>query len=201
MKYYLKDLLPRIKKYSAELDQISLITDKPWVISGQGDGFQKLIFRKDNRLHLSINGIVTNGTWEYLAEAKSILIDFGKGDIKLYRHQFMDEAIVAMKLDGSKPSEISDWLLLVNENLVPDLDAERFLQTKYIDGNPSGILLPGKHVQRKFRKNELSESEIEEQLLKFGIIKKGGLFYYDKFKYKDPIDAINYAIISENTRH
>ena len=67
MTHHLRDLLPRLKKYSAELDQASFLVDKPWVVSHDKNApFQKLIFRRDGRVHLSNEGNLTDGKWEYL---------------------------------------------------------------------------------------------------------------------------------------
>lgn len=86
MKYYLEDIIPRIKKYSTTLDQSAFLVDKPWVVSSGNSGqHEKLIFRRDGRVHLSSDGNVTDGHWEYLPEAQSLLIEYGNNKI-LYRH-------------------------------------------------------------------------------------------------------------------
>jgi len=53
MKYYLKDILPSLKKYSASLDQSAFLVDKPWVVANKEGKYEKLIFRKDGRVHLN----------------------------------------------------------------------------------------------------------------------------------------------------
>ncbi|AXJ02495.1 hypothetical protein CYPRO_3262 [Cyclonatronum proteinivorum] len=86
MTHHLRDLLPRLKKYSAELDHASFLVDKPWVVSHDKNApFQKLIFRRDGRVHLSNEGDVIDGKWEYLPEAKALIIDYGNSK-KLFRH-------------------------------------------------------------------------------------------------------------------
>ncbi|MCH8535817.1 MAG: hypothetical protein LAT51_12160 [Flavobacteriaceae bacterium] len=135
MKFYLKDLLPRLKKYSAELDHASFLVDKPWVVSGEEHGpFQKLIFRRDGRVHLSNDGNLTDGKWEYLPEAKALIIDYGETK-KLFRHEFLDEAVLALKVDGRKTDNDDDYLLLSDENRVPDADAKFYLKNKYLKEN------------------------------------------------------------------
>jgi len=133
MKYYLTDILPRIKKHSTTLDQTAFLVDKPWVVSEQEGGFQKIIFRRDGRVHLSNDGNVTDGTWEYLPEAQSMLIDYGNGVKKLYGHQFMDEAVIALKIDGRLSNNESDYFLLANEQIVDKLDVRKYLEDKYIN--------------------------------------------------------------------
>lgn len=129
MKYYLKEILPRLKKYSATLDQSAFLVDKPWVVANTDEKFEKLIFKKDGTLYLSSNGDVTVGKWEYLPEAQALLIDCGDKK-KLYRHQYLDESVLALKLDGPDRSD-NNYYLLANENEVKDCNAKKYLHEKY----------------------------------------------------------------------
>ena len=128
MKYYLKDVLSRLQKQSATLDQSAFLVDKPWVVSNSEEAFEKLIFKRDGSLYLSSNGDVTVGKWEYLPEAQSLLIDYGDKK-KLYRHQFLDESVLALKIDGPDLGD-ENYYLLANENEVPDYDAKKYLVNK-----------------------------------------------------------------------
>lgn len=139
MKYYLKDILPRLKKYSASLDQQAFLVDKPWVVSDNGDKFEKLIFKRDGSVILSTYGDVTIGKWEYLVEAQSLLIDYG-GKKKLYKHQYLDEAVLALKIDGPDRGDES-YYLLANENVVQNLDVKHYLKKKYYEDENINLLL------------------------------------------------------------
>lgn len=133
MKYYISDLIPRLKKFSADLDQDSLLVDKPWVVSNGGDNsYQKLIFKRDGTVYLSKNGNVSDGKWEYLPEAQSLLIDYGDHK-KLYNHKYLDEAVLALKPDGSVSEK--ELFLLGNENIIPDVDVALYLRNKYLQVN------------------------------------------------------------------
>ncbi|MCC5943098.1 MAG: hypothetical protein JJU37_16250 [Balneolaceae bacterium] len=129
MKYYLKDILPRLKKHSASLDQSAFLVDKPWVVNNTDGKFEKLIFKRNGSVILSINGDVTIGKWEYLPEAQSLLIDYGNKK-KLYRHQYLDEAVLALKIDGLDKNDDS-YYLLANENVVKDHNAKRYLISRF----------------------------------------------------------------------
>lgn len=131
MKLFLKDILPNLKKYSASLDQTSLLVDKPWVVANSKENFEKLIFKRNGELYMSSNGDVTKGNWEYFPEANSMLIEYGSVK-KLYQHQYLDEAVLALKLDGNKNSD-DNYFLLANENIVADLDVKRYLEKKIRD--------------------------------------------------------------------
>jgi len=128
MRHYLSEIIPRLRKFSLSLDQYSFLIDKPWVVVDNEESFEKLIFRKDGRIHLSINGEVTTGKWEYLSEAKSLLIDYGDRKV-LYRHQFMDEAVLALKKDGHKSKD--SYYLLANELKIPELNVQKYLKNRY----------------------------------------------------------------------
>jgi len=194
MKYYLSDLLPRIKKFSASLDQTAILVDKPWVVCDNEDGFQKLIFRRDGSLLLSENGSVSDGKWEYLPEAQSMLIDYGKGIKKLYRHQFMDEAVLALKIDGPRINASSDYFLLANENIIPDLNAKAFLKEKYLSGTETPQFLIESFKVKTYRRGELTEEKTTQLMARYEIIQDGDFFLYKKYRYKEVVDAINYAI-------
>ena len=131
MKYYLKDIFPRLSKYSATLDQTAFLVDKPWVVNSSDDQpFQKLIFRRDGRVHLSSDGNLMDGKWEYLPEAQALIIDYGTNK-KLYRHEFLDEAVLALKIDGRKTDSDKDFFVLGNEKFISDGDSIRYLKNKY----------------------------------------------------------------------
>ncbi|MGZ3849426.1 MAG: hypothetical protein ACXVMS_02855 [Flavisolibacter sp.] len=76
---------------------------------------------------MSLNGKVQIGKWEYLMTAKSLLID-RVVDKVLLNQAFLDSGIMILKIDGDleKP-----WLLM-NEQEIPDLDAERYLKATLI---------------------------------------------------------------------
>lgn len=134
MKEYLKSWLPKIKNFSIQLDKLSKLYDQPWVIVNENNDFIKIIFREKGKLIVSQNGLVTDGAWELMSSANSILLAIN-GEKRLYNHQFIDSGLMILKLDGFS----IDFFVLVNENVIPDLDVENYLNFKYpiskIDGN------------------------------------------------------------------
>lgn len=132
MKIYLSEILPLLKKFSKTLDQTSILVDKPWVVKSRNNEYQKLIFKRDGKLLLSKNGNLTEGSWEYIAGANSLIIDYGTFKI-LYRHSYVDEAVMALKKDGDFSDSDSEVFLLANENLIPNVDATGYLKSKYYE--------------------------------------------------------------------
>lgn len=134
MKEYIKSWLPKIKNFSLELDKLSKLYNQPWVIVDEKNDFIKIIFQEKGKLIVSKNGVVTDGAWELVSVANSILLNIS-GEKRLYNHQFIDNGLMILKLDGFS----LDYFIMVNQNLIPDLDVENYLNHKYpiskIDGN------------------------------------------------------------------
>jgi hypothetical protein len=110
MRTFILDIIPKIKKYSVKLDKITALTNTHWVVID--DALNKkivFIFReKNNQLLISDNGRIEKGTWEYLGY-NSLLIDKSDGSY-LFKHGFIDDHVLALKIDGKE-----EYALLVNE--------------------------------------------------------------------------------------
>ena len=131
MKAFLQHLIIELKNYSKSLDNQSILINKPWALIDSDLEIQKLIFKKNKELIMSKDGKVTIGSWEYLPEAKSLLIDRGKDKI-LCNEGFIDDGILILKMDGTT----NRFFVLANENLIPDLDAYNYLkQLRYSNLN------------------------------------------------------------------
>ena len=128
MKVYLQNLLARLSEFSSTLDKKENFIDIPWVIIDEESNHQKIIFKRDGNLIMSLEGKVTIGKWEYLPYAKSLLLDRVKDKI-LLNQAFVNQAVMALKLDGSS----NDYMLLANEILIPDLDILNYLKHIYYD--------------------------------------------------------------------
>jgi hypothetical protein len=123
MKIYLKSIVNQLRNFSSSLDKTSILIDKPWALIDDEFEMQKLIFKKDKELILSKNGQVQIGKWDYFPEAKSLLIDRNTDKI-LCNEAFIDKGVLVLRLDGTD----NRFFVLANENIVPDLDANRYLK-------------------------------------------------------------------------
>jgi hypothetical protein len=71
-----------------------------------------------------------DGNWEYISGANSLVIDYGTSKV-LYRHSYLDDAVLALKKDGAYTDKDGEIFLLANENLIPNADAVSYLENKY----------------------------------------------------------------------
>ena len=124
MRTYLQDIVKRLSQFSEKLDNTTLFIDKPWVLIDTESNYHKYIFKRDGQLIMSLNGQVQLGQWEYLATAKSILIDRIKDKV-LLNQSFFDSAVMILKVDGTN----NDLFILANETIIPDLDVEKYLKS------------------------------------------------------------------------
>lgn len=109
MKTYITDIIPKFKKFSHKLDNLSLLTNQHWVVIDDIKNNKNVyIFRQNNELLISQNGKVEKAKWEYLGN-NSLLID-RKDESYLFKHGFFDENILALKIDSK-----DEYAFLVNE--------------------------------------------------------------------------------------
>ncbi|MBX6361934.1 MAG: hypothetical protein IRZ03_17885 [Acidobacterium ailaaui] len=140
MKTYIADIIPKIQRFSQRLDDLTKLTNQHWVSLGDITQTKRVfIFRANNQLLISDNGIVEKGSWEYLGN-QSLLLET-KQESYLLKHGFFDENVIALKLDGTE-----SYAFFVNEtkyhselNNIGDI--LKFLENKYIknNGGSSGL--------------------------------------------------------------
>ncbi|MBS1649934.1 MAG: hypothetical protein JSR09_09550 [Bacteroidetes bacterium] len=111
MRTFLLDIIPKIQRFSQKLDNLTVLTNKHWVVIDE-ELNRKVVFifrEKDSQLLISENGKIEKGTWEYLGN-NSLLIDRNDGSY-LFKHGFIDDTVLALKVDGKE-----EYALLVNEH-------------------------------------------------------------------------------------
>lgn len=116
-----------LKNLNRSIKKKSILINKPWALIDDEMEIQKLIFKKDGSLILSRNGSVSDGSWEYLPEAKSLIIDRGT-DKLLCNDIYVDENVILLKLDGTN----NHFFALANQNSLPDLNVAKYLYNQVI---------------------------------------------------------------------
>lgn len=155
MKEFIKNVIPKIKVHGFELEELPKIYNQPLVLIDESETFVKLIFQSNENLIVSKNGNVSNGKWELIPSANSILLEIN-GDTKLYTNEFIDEGVMILKLDGLS----NDFFILANQNLISDLDAERYLKSKYTEGNLGNIELSHKKLNTYIERVDIESEDI-----------------------------------------
>jgi hypothetical protein len=168
MRTYISDIIPRIQEFSKKLDNLTMLTNQHWVVIDDIDKSKNVyIFRQNNELLISQNGIVEKAKWEYLGH-NSLLID-RKNESYLFKHGFFDENILALKIDSKE-----EYAFLVNESKyeseLNSIDnVLEFLKRKYIE--PQII----KSIQKKIGagpNDNNTRNEVYHLTPKYKIIKK-----------------------------
>ena len=186
MKTFIADIFPKIQRYSKKLDDLTLLSNQHWVAIDNLTSSKKIyIFRSNNELLISINGKVRKAKWEHLGN-NSLLIDMDK-DSYLFKHGFIDQNVLALKVDNSQ-----EYALFVNENKYDgELDSVDkvigFLSKKYLESSVEKALedhlnqgLINHHTESENRKTPKQltkeKKEIEDVIVKGGRIYKGVLY-------------------------
>lgn len=152
MKTYLADIIPKIKRYSEKLDNLTLLTNQQWVVLDELRNSKfSYIFRSNHELLISQNGKVEKGKWEYLGN-NSLLIE-RNDESYLFRHGFFDSNILALKVDGK-----DEFAFLVNQNNYDgDLNSiekvSDFLEKKYLK------MIPQNQIELPNNNEKLQEAE------------------------------------------
>ncbi|MEA1896622.1 MAG: hypothetical protein U9N53_03030 [Bacteroidota bacterium] len=146
MKKHLLELFPRIVRYSKKLDDLAVLTNKPWVMMIEGSTVREVwIFKRGGDLIISRDGIAIKGSWDYIKEAKSIYIE--AGEIKrLFNQTFADDIALLMKLDGDK-----EIFAFANQNKIEkNFKILKYLEKKLNELQPKAIPLSPKPSPKPF---------------------------------------------------
>jgi hypothetical protein len=131
MKTYVSDIIPSLKRFSKKLDSKTVLMNQHWIMVDEPTSSKTVyIFRNQNELLISKNGIVQNAAWDMI-DSDTIKITVQEGSF-LFNHGFLDNDILALQLDGK-----SEYAVFRNRNLsVIGLqsvdDVVSFLDRKYV---------------------------------------------------------------------
>ncbi|MDR3226851.1 MAG: hypothetical protein LBT56_04175 [Prevotellaceae bacterium] len=105
MKQYIVSCIQRLKSYSKQLDGETILYNKKWWIFNDVGEAEVFIFRPNNDLLLSRNGVVTKGKWTLNGADATLLVEFDKISY-LYQPAFIDNNLLAFNLYGTKENII-----------------------------------------------------------------------------------------------
>jgi hypothetical protein len=145
MKAYILDIFPKIDRYSSQKDLQTHILNKPWILVDE-DNEKKVTYRfqeKNNEIIIAVDGRGTLGTWQFLEDGKSLMIQVSDA-VWIFKHSFIDDTVLALKLDNDK----SEFVVFFNENA----------QDRFKDNTLNTI----RHYLKDRVKDNLSEGPIEQ---------------------------------------
>ena len=73
MKTYLLDSLNRIKRKGENLYAKTILCNKSWLIFNDSGDKELYIFQENGEVLISLNGIVSKGSWQYIPANKNIV--------------------------------------------------------------------------------------------------------------------------------
>jgi hypothetical protein len=157
MKTFFSDIIPKIKKYSEKLDNLTLLMNNHWVIIDEINTAKYVyIFRDNSQLLIVKDGVVEKGKWEYLGN-NSLLVD--RNDMTfLFRHGFLDSNVLILKVDGRE-----EYAFMINESKFEQeintlSKVLNLLENQYLNIIPNitlNIELPSIPVKYKYKLNKL----------------------------------------------
>lgn len=124
MQFYLQSILPRLQRFSKQLNDEANFVEIPWAYLDDNGVKITYLFRRNNDLLVTKQGEVATGRWEYLPSMQSLLIDY-EGKRRMYNQGFLDKTVLLLRKEGTEL-----LLPLANVSLLPDLNIGRYLEQR-----------------------------------------------------------------------
>ena len=160
MNLYIKDLFSRIKNYSKQLDAEAILYNKKWLFITENGEQVVYIFRPNNELIVTLNGIGVKGRWEILFD-NTISIEV-KEEIRIYNAAFVEEKFLALQLDSNNRFDVLVEKTIQEQNYITNLEES----IKYIDNKYKQLeleLVVQKEIENQ---KKLLEEKAKQDLLK-----------------------------------
>lgn len=122
---YLRNILPRVKQFSKDLDVKELFNDKHWVLVDDDGKRATYVFERDGGLVVSLSGHPKDGSWRYVSAAKSLYLKVDGQEPAFLNFNFFNDALFILKKDDDAETP---WVL-INKNVLPDLNVKNYLNS------------------------------------------------------------------------
>mgnify|MGYP000574536577 CR=1 FL=1 len=121
-------ILQRISDLRNSVEVVFKFANTLWAVVADEEESMKLVFKQDGKLMISRRGTVSEGHYEPLLVANSIVITIN-GESRLYNHVYTDEGLMFLQLDDgdSKP------FVMINNNLLKGKSPQEYLQETYVE--------------------------------------------------------------------
>lgn len=124
---YLKSILPRLQRYSKQLNEEANFVDVPWAFRDTDGVMVTYLFRSSNELLVTKQGEVVTGRREYISSLRSLLIEYD-GRKRLYNQGYLDpeKAVLILRKDSTE-----ELFVLGNKEVIVDMDVAGYLEGKF----------------------------------------------------------------------
>lgn len=158
MKTYLLDILNRYNRFSENLDVKTVLCNKSWLVFNDTGHKELYIFQENGSLIASINGNVTNATWQYIPANKSIIISFKEKSYMLHP-AFLDNKIFALQQDGT-----SEYAFMIDETQSSSFQPKSLTELRTYFENVERKRIEDEEQQK--RKMLYEQKRIEEEQIR-----------------------------------
>lgn len=159
MKTYIFDTFNRYVKYSNKLDAKAILCKNPWLVFNDVGRKEVYIFKENWTLLISVDGMVSRATWEYVEANNSIIINTSDESYML-KPSFANGLILVLQLDGT-----NQYSFLIDEAQAADFAPKTLTDIKnyFVDMEEKAIAdEEWREQQRKEQQRMLEEKQRRE---------------------------------------
>lgn len=205
---FLKYYFQKLKENNAEIKDITKIINKTWVQFDNTRTHKKWFFKSANRLSVSLNGTISDGTYEFVNGY--LIIRIGSEKL-LFNNSYFEKDVLVLERDSTNAETFvffnenklnkEDFITLITNHRKKALNIKELKLmdntiVEIIDGN-SKFNIEGKKVLINNEQTELKELETEEQL----IVLNDSVITNRYFKRKYVLDKNNKVTILQKYKN
>lgn len=154
MKTYIFDTINRYVKYSNKLEAKAILCKNPWLVFNDLGRKEVYIFKENWTLLISVDGMVSRATWEYVEANNSIIINTSDESYML-RPSFADGLILVLQLDGT-----NQYSFLIDETQATDFAPKTLTDIKnYFVEKEKKAIADEEWREEQIRKQQMALAE------------------------------------------
>ncbi|WP_299122316.1 hypothetical protein [uncultured Tenacibaculum sp.] len=173
---FLKYYFQKLKESNAEIKDITKIINKTWVQFDNARIHKKWFFKRANQLSVSVNGTISDGTYEFVNGY--LIVRIGSEKL-LFNNSYFEKDVLVLERDSTNTETFvffnenklnkEDFITLIANHRKKALNIKELKLmdntiVEIIDGN-SKFNIEGKKVLINNKQTELKELETEKQLI------------------------------------
>ena len=135
---WIRNIVPRIRNYSTDLNKIETLVDKTWIWHEFQEGHSTFHFLRDGRLLITRSGDVEEGIWELIPGG--LLHIKGNHFNYMFNHGIVFEGVLLIKKQGI----VDNLEVFYDEAIIPNGDFIEYIERKLnekTNGESHGIAI------------------------------------------------------------